>query len=305
MRRRRKGRKLDGILLLDKRSGISSNRALQEVKILLNAAKAGHTGSLDPLASGLLPVCFGQATRLSAFMLESDKDYQVDIRLGVTTATGDTEGEILQKKPVPNLEDQELLEILAKFKGSLQQVPPMYSALKKNGVRLYEIARRGLEVERKPRPISIYRLDLQELTGDKVSLKVSCSKGTYIRTLAEDIGMAIGCGGHVEQLRRTGIGRFSIDQSWTFARLQSIPSDKLSDCCLLPIDEAVANWPRVEFEEASVYDARHGQPVQAYDTPMEGWVRMYTSDSQFFGIGEVMPDQRIAPRKLFLNSSNC
>lgn len=303
MRRRSKGQKLDGILLLDKRSGISSNHALQEIKRLMNAAKAGHTGSLDPLASGLLPVCFGQATRLSAFILETDKKYRVDIRLGLTTTTGDAEGEIKKKLPVPDLDDAALSGLLRQFTGPISQIPPMYSALKRDGVRLYEIARQGLEVERKPRTITIYNMDLLEYSGDKISLDVTCSKGTYIRTLAEDIGESIGCGGYVENLRRIGVGCFDIEHSWTIDRLQSLPVGHRSDQCLLPMDQAVANWPRLEFAEESVYCASHGQAVEVSGPPAEGWVRMYTQDSQFFGVGEVLPDQRIAPRKLFLNST--
>ncbi len=299
MKRRSRGGELDGILLLDKTSGISSNQALLQVKRLFNAAKAGHTGSLDPLASGLLPVCFGQATRLAAFLLDSTKDYRVDVRLGRNTTTGDAEGQVKLERPVPELNDEELKAILGRFSGPISQVPPMYSALKRDGVRLYEYARNGIEVERSPRMVSIHQLDLLAYGSDRLSLRVSCSKGTYIRTLAEDIGEAIGCGGHVENLRRTAVGRFRSEASWTIDRLQSIAAESRNDQCLLPIDEAVANWPRLEFSRESVHSASQGRTVEASNPPPTGWVRMYTNDNRFFGVGEILPDRRIAPRKVF------
>ncbi|MGH8555876.1 MAG: tRNA pseudouridine(55) synthase TruB [Methylococcales bacterium] len=301
MKRRSRGIALDGILLLDKPSGVSSNHALQQVKRLFNAAKAGHTGSLDPLATGLLPVCFGQATRLAAFLLDNSKDYRVDIRLGLNTTTGDAEGKIKQQRPVPDFAHEELQAILGRFSGPISQVPPMYSALKRNGMRLYEYARNGIEVERSPRSVNIHQLDLLACSGDRLSLRVSCSKGTYIRTLAEDIGEAIGCGGHVEDLRRTAVGRFRSEDSWSVDRLQSLAAESRNDQCLLPIDEAVANWPKLEFSQESVHRASLGRAVEASDPPPQGWVRMYTRDNRFFAVGEVLPDRRIAPRKVFLD----
>jgi tRNA pseudouridine55 synthase len=302
--KRKRGRNLDGILLLDKPSGVSSNHALQQIKRLFNANKAGHTGSLDPLASGLLPVCFGQATRLAAFLLDSHKEYRVDIRLGLNTTTGDAEGEIKQRRPPPDLEDEMLEAMLARFRGRISQRPPMYSALKRDGVRLYEYARNGIEVERVPRPVTISRLDLLAYTGERLTLQVSCSKGTYIRTLAEDIGEALGCGGHVETLRRAGVGRFRSEESWTIEGLQSLPPENRDKRCLLPIDAAVSNWPRLEFAQDSVTCARQGRAVEASDPPAEGWVRMYTQANRFFGVGEILPDRRIAPRKLFLDNAD-
>ncbi|MGR9105587.1 MAG: tRNA pseudouridine(55) synthase TruB [Gammaproteobacteria bacterium] len=302
MTRRARGLRLDGVLLLDKVSGISSNFALQQVKRLFNADKAGHTGSLDPLASGLLPVCFGQATRLAAFLLDSSKEYRVDVRLGVNTTTADAEGEITRKRPVPDLTDSELREILEDFTGPISQVPPMYSALKRDGVRLYEYARNGIEVERNPRTVTIHKLELLACSGERMSLQVSCSKGTYIRTLAEDIGERIGSGAHVEQLRRTGVGRFRIEDSWTFERLHSMSAEQRVRDCLLPVDTAVGTWPKLEFAPESVHRAVQGRPVEACDPPRAGWVRMYTRDSLFFGVGEVLPDRRIAPRRLFLQN---
>jgi tRNA pseudouridine55 synthase len=288
--------------LLDKRSGISSNQALQEVKRLFNAAKAGHTGSLDPLATGLLPICFGQATRLSGFLLDTSKAYQVDIRLGSTTTTGDTEGEVLEQKPIPVLDESVLEPVLSALTGNISQVPPMYSALKQKGVRLYELARKGIEVERKPRTITIYDLEFLAYSGDLLSLRVSCSKGTYIRTLAESIGEAIGCGAHIDSLRRTGVGQFRIENSWTIQGLQAATSEGRESACLLPIDQAVGEWPRLELSAESAWSASLGQSVLAPDKSTEGWVRMYAPDSRFLGMGEVLPDKRIAPRKLFLRS---
>lgn len=301
MKRRNRGVELDGILLLDKPIGLSSNQALQQVKRLFNAAKAGHTGSLDPLASGLLPLCFGQATRLAAFMLDSHKEYRVEIRLGLNTTTGDAEGAIKQQRPVPDLRIEELEALLTRFNGPISQLPPMYSALKKNGVRLYEYARNGIEVERSPRQVTIYQLDLLACCGDRLTLQVRCSKGTYIRTLAEDIGEAIGCGAHVDQLRRIGAGPFRGEDSWRIERLQALAAENRIQECLLAMDEALGNWPRLEFSHESVCKASQGRTVEASDAPAQGWVRMYTQDNRFFGVGEVLADRWIAPRKLFLN----
>ncbi|MGH8475124.1 MAG: tRNA pseudouridine(55) synthase TruB [Methylococcales bacterium] len=304
MKRRKRGVGLDGILLLDKASGISSNQALQQVKRLFNAAKAGHTGSLDPLASGLLPVCFGQATRLAAFVLDRRKDYLVDIRLGHKTTTGDAEGEVILEGPVPHLSPEEVKAILDRFTGPIKQIPPMYSALKRDGIRLYEYARNGIEIERSARAVNIYELDLLDCSGDRLTLRVSCSKGTYIRTLAEDIGDEIGCGGHVETLRRTAVGGFRIEVAWSFDRLQALTSEQRNEQCLLPVDAAVSNWPRLELSRESVRNASQGRVIEASDPLPEGWVRMYTLDSQFFGIGQVLPNRRVAPRKVFLPSPN-
>jgi tRNA pseudouridine55 synthase len=301
VRRRHPGRPLDGLLLLDKPSGVSSNHALQQVKRLFAAAKAGHTGSLDPLASGLLPVCFGQATRLSAFLLDSYKSYRADILLGSTTTTGDAEGLIKRERPVPSLDEHRLRATLGRFVGPISQIPPMYSALKSAGVRLYEYARAGIEIERPARTVTIYELNLLAYSGDRLALQVCCSKGTYIRALAEDIGETIGCGAHLENLRRTGVGRFRIENAWTIDRLQALPAEIRDDQCLLPLDEAVANLPKLELATESVHCASQGKTVEVFDPPPPGWVRMYTQDSRFFGVGEVLPDRRLAPRKLFLN----
>ncbi|MEN9596898.1 MAG: hypothetical protein RL236_1332, partial [Pseudomonadota bacterium] len=197
MSKRTSGLNVHGIIFLDKRLGISSNKALQEVRRLFNANKAGHTGSLDPLATGLLPLCFGEATKVSPLMLDDDKRYQVTVKLGVMTDTGDAEGQIIETKPVPRLSLAEIQACLVKFTGAQAQVPPMYSALKHNGKKLYELAREGITIEREPRNITIYEINLLEFTPETLTLDVSCSKGTYIRSLAEDIGHDLGCGGTV------------------------------------------------------------------------------------------------------------
>lgn len=299
MRRRLKGRVIDGMLLLDKRSGVSSNHALQEVKRLLGAAKAGHTGSLDPLASGLLPLCFGQATKLSQFLLNTNKRYSVDIRLGVSTTTGDAEGEIIARSAVPELNKRTIESILKKFTGDITQIPPMHSALKHDGIRLYELARKGLSVDRKPRPITIHELMLVDYQEELLSLNVYCSKGTYIRSLAEDIGAVIGCGGFVHRLRRTAIGDFDISVAIDLETLKLMQTDTDRLNCLLPPDCVVRSMPLLEFSEESVFAIRQGQTVSMSKVRAEGLVRLYTEAQEFFGIGEVLSDQKVAPRRLF------
>lgn len=297
MRRRSKGRVVNGMLLLNKRSGVSSNHALQEVKRLFSAAKAGHTGSLDPLASGVLPICFGQATKFSQFLLNTTKQYIVDIRLGIATSTGDAEGEIISERSVPTLTESELQGLLKKFTGTIQQVPPMHSALKKNGVRLYELARKGIEVERKPRSVTIFDLSVEQYNCPILSLNVHCSKGTYIRTLAEDIGKTIGCGAVVASLKRTKVADFDISDCCELDQLNREDSDQRLSY-LLPLDRIVQSMPSVEFDNESVFHIRQGQAVLSSQAPARGWVRLYTQSHQFFGIGEVLPDKTVAPRRL-------
>ncbi|MDH5765707.1 MAG: tRNA pseudouridine(55) synthase TruB, partial [Gammaproteobacteria bacterium] len=206
--RKKKGRPVHGVLLLDKPLHMSSNHALQKVKRLYNAQKAGHTGSLDPLATGMLPVCLGEATKISAFLLDADKTYRFKCQLGTRTTTADAEGEVLETKPFEHITRSDIEKIIPQFMGDIEQVPPMYSALKKDGQRLYELARQGIEVERKPRPVTIYRLDLIDFSAGEVELEVQCSKGTYVRTLAEDIGHVLGCGAYVTSLHRTTVGPY-------------------------------------------------------------------------------------------------
>ena len=302
---KRKGRKISGMLLLDKPAGLTSNAALQDVKRLYQAAKAGHTGSLDPLATGVLPLCFGEATKFSQFLLDADKRYLTRIRLGVTTETGDADGEIVAESPVPDLTEDQVEGCLADFRGEIEQVPSMYSALKHRGQPLYKLARQGIEVERKTRKVTIRQLTLVEMTPDSLVLDIHCSKGTYVRTLAEDIGKVLGCGAHVVELRRLASGPFNIEQAVTLDHLMAL-NDEAGfdglDKLLLPVASAVAHWPAVELPEMSASYLRQGQPVLVAKAPTSGWVRIFSEsdndETEFLGIGEILDDGRVAPRKL-------
>ncbi|MFW5443347.1 MAG: tRNA pseudouridine(55) synthase TruB [Methylococcaceae bacterium] len=304
MSRRKSGRNVHGILLLDKRFGVSSNRALQEVKRLFNANKAGHTGSLDPLATGLLPLCFGEGTKVSAMMLDDNKRYQVVVKLGVMTDTGDAEGKIIEQKPVPEFSIDELESCLQIFTGEIDQVPPMYSALKHNGRKLYELAREGKTIERKARRITIFELKLLHATPDSLKLDVLCSKGTYIRSLAEDIGHKLGCGGTVVELRRTQAGQFNIADALTIEQCQKMDLDELMDC-LLEVDKPLDAIPAIELSTIQAALVKQGQQINTEKTaaePKQGMVRMY-SDQVFLGLGEMLLDGKLLPKKIFnLNS---
>lgn len=316
MSRRRRGRELNGILLLDKPLGLSSNQALQRVKYLFNAAKAGHTGSLDPEATGMLPLCFGYATRVSGLLLDADKTYQVTGRLGIRTETGDREGAIVEQLPVPALTSEQMDAFIAPFRGLVQQIPPMYSALKVAGKRLYELARAGETVERQPRAINFYRIDLLAFDGEFFELRVHSSKGAYIRTLIEDIGAAIGCGAVVTQLRRIGVGPWLVEPSlldtppscerlprlWTLEELtEQVKADEESaiNRVILPTDSALTSYPVVTLDADSAFHIRHGHPVFVANAPQTGWFCIYGPDDLFLGMGEVLDDGRVAPRRLF------
>lgn len=305
-RRRRVTRKVDGVLLLDKPVGITSNAALQQVKRLYQAAKAGHTGSLDPLAEGLLPICFGEATKLSQFLLNADKSYRFRCRLGITTTTGDAEGEVLQEKPVPSLTPEHIEAALQAFRGSIQQLPPMYSALKHQGRRLYDLARQGQVVERQPRTVMIHELRWLHLEADSLECSVRCSKGTYIRTLAEDIGQALGCGAHVTDLRRTALAAYQDQPLVSLSTVQTSAEQGLStlDALLSPLDSVLTDWLSVQVDDTSAYYLSTGQAVQVAKAPTAGWVKLYrllppSSAPQFLGIGEILDDGRVAPRRIF------
>lgn len=297
----RKGRAVSGILLLDKPTGMTSNAALQRVKSLFFAKKAGHTGSLDPLATGLLPICLGEATKVSAFHLNADKGYQVTIKLGQTTTTGDVDGEITQTWQVLALTQAQLEPILAGFVGEIAQIPPMYSALKRDGQPLYKLARKGIEVERKPRLITIYSIKLLGLRDDEIDLEVICSKGTYIRTLSEDIGEKLGCGGHVKVLRRIRSGEFDLSNSVTLEQLEAIrdqaPAESLDEL-LLPMDSALHDFPAVKLNTDMTRYVCLGQAVFVAKAPTAGLVRLYTSENEFLGIGHILEDGRVAPKRL-------
>jgi tRNA pseudouridine55 synthase len=293
-------RDISGILLLDKPEGLTSNAALQEVKRLYQARKAGHTGSLDPLASGLLPICLGEATKLSGYLLNADKTYRFVCRLGITTTTGDAEGEVLETRPVAGYTPAQVSAVLDRFVGTIEQLPPMYSALKIQGKRLYELARQGIEVERAVRTVTIHELRLLGLAGERLECEVRCSKGTYIRTLAEDIGAALGCGAHVAALRRTAVAPYDAARMVPLAELRARAERSLTalDELLLAPDSALADWPLVRLSDDAAYYLRAGSAVRAGMPQAQGWVRLYDASAHFLGIGEVLPDGRVAPRRL-------
>lgn len=288
---------LSGVVLLDKPVGLTSNSAVQRVRHLYSARKAGHTGSLDPLASGVLPICLGEATKLAGFLLDTDKRYRTMIRLGATTDTADATGQVIARAPVPALAADLLEGILDGFRGVIEQVPPMYSALKRSGVRLYELARRGIEVERESRRIEIHALRLLAYTDDTLELDVHCSKGTYIRVLAEDIGRALGCGAHMEALRRTAVGPWTLSGATTLDALQAFdPAERFEH--LAPLDLLVTDLPRVDCDPEASARLRHGQAVRVPCEPAGGPVRLYDAQGSFLGIGTACPDGTIAPRRM-------
>ncbi|MEM7016167.1 MAG: tRNA pseudouridine(55) synthase TruB [Pseudomonadota bacterium] len=300
-RRRSQGRNIHGVLLLDKPIGITSNDALQQAKRLFKARKAGHTGSLDKLATGLLPLCFGHATKVASFLLDADKRYHAVCQLGQTTETGDAEGEITSSRPVEHIQCADVEQILTQFLGSQEQIPPMYSALKRDGKKLYELARQGITVEREARPIEIYSLELMDFHEGSMTLDVSCSKGTYIRTLAEDIGEALGCGAHVSSLRRVSVGLLQDMISFeTLENLAQAGFEQL-DQTLMPIEDSLPDWPTVEVAGDMAYYMRQGQSMQVPQAPTEGWVRLFDKDTGFMGIGHILPDGRVAPKRLLIN----
>ncbi len=299
-RRRNRGRDVDGILLLNKPLGISSNDALQKVKYLYKAAKAGHTGSLDPLATGLLPLCFGEGTKVSAFLLDADKRYTVRIRLGETTATADAEGDVVERRPTDGITEEKLREVVEGFLGEIQQLPPMYSAVKHEGERLYKLARRGIEVERKLRTITIYELKLTSFELPEFELDVHCSKGTYIRTLAEDIGEELSCGAHVIGLHRTAVGPFDGEEMVSIDDLNaSLEVDRYSlDSFLKPIDCGLTDLPGVNLSDDAAYYLRLGQAVVVPKAPTNGRVRLYAPNDIFIGVGFIQDDGKVAPKRL-------
>jgi tRNA pseudouridine55 synthase len=296
-------RPVNGILLLDKPAGITSNAALQAVKKLYRARKAGHTGSLDPLATGLLPICFGEATKISGFLLDADKDYRVTCKLGERTTTGDAEGELLEQRPAEGITEKSVRRVMEGFIGDIEQIPPMYSALKHKGERLYKLARQGIEVEREARQVTILELELLDFSLPQVTFRVHCSKGTYVRTLMEDIGEMLGCGAHVVGLRRLGVGPFDDAGMMDMERLEALAAGGMSglaelDKLLLPLESGLAQWPGVRLSGDAAFYLRQGQPVLVPNAPTDGWVRLYEGETQFLGMGEVLDDGRVAPRRL-------
>ncbi|HSX20518.1 MAG TPA: tRNA pseudouridine(55) synthase TruB [Gammaproteobacteria bacterium] len=276
-------RKLDGVLLLDKATGVSSNRALQQVKHLFNAAKAGHTGSLDPLASGVLPICFGEATKFSRFLLDADKTYLVTAQLGVITDSGDSEGAIIAENPVPEFADADILRCIAAFKGSGSQVPSMFSALKHNGQPLYKLARQNITVDRPARDIYVHEYELLSRTHDTVTCKIKCSKGTYIRTMVEDLGNALGCGAHVTSLRRVQAGPFGIERCYAYTDLEYIED---LPGVLLPVESLLSGLPKVVLDETDAAAIRNGKQIHITSGAL-GLVSAFSADNNLLGIIEV------------------
>ncbi|MCB1842203.1 MAG: tRNA pseudouridine(55) synthase TruB [Halioglobus sp.] len=306
MARRRRGRPLNGILVLDKPRGMSSNQALQTAKRLFFAAKAGHTGSLDPLASGVLPLCFGEATKFSQYLLDADKAYASTFVLGVATTTGDAEGEVLTTQDASALDASQVEAALGAFRGAIEQVPSMYSAIKRDGQPLYKLARQGIEVEREPRRVVINHLEMRDYrpgTRAEVDVYLECSKGTYVRSLAEDLGVALGCGAHVCALRRTRSGPFGLEDSVSLATLEALKNnDQLAEMqgqgLLQPADSALGALPLVKLTESGGFYMRQGQPVQVPNAPCNGMVRVALESGEFLGVGEILDDGRVAPRRL-------
>ncbi|MFH4467570.1 tRNA pseudouridine(55) synthase TruB [Vibrio diabolicus] len=307
MARRRKGRPINGVILLDKPTGISSNDALQKVKRIYFAEKAGHTGALDPLATGMLPICLGEATKFSQFLLDSDKRYRVIAKLGERTNTSDSDGEVVETRPIDVTLDK-LEACIDKFRGESDQVPSMFSALKYQGKPLYEYARKGIEVPRESRKITVYEIVLHRFEGDEVEMEVHCSKGTYIRTIVDDLGEMLGCGAHVTMLRRTGVAKYPYEKMVTLEQLnelleqahrEELAPRELLDPLLLPMDTAVEDLPEVNLVPELADMVQHGQPVQVFGAPTEGSLRLTMGEERLFiGVGEMNEDGKIAPKRL-------
>ena len=297
---RGKGRNVNGIILLDKAKGESSNYALQRIKRLFHAKKAGHTGSLDPLATGVLPLCLGEATKISQFLLDSDKRYIAKVKLGERTDSGDSEGVVIDVQRRIDVDYDAVVQTLTKFEGEIKQLPPMYSALKHHGVPLYKLARKGISIKRKVRAVTIHKIGLMNFDNNIAEIDVTCSKGTYIRTLADDLGQELGCGAHVIELRRLQAGVFSIDQCRGSNELEKIKeSFGLSglDKVIVPMERAVEKLPEVVLASETARDIRNGQAVSFHELPKSGLVRLYEKEN-FIGIGIVNADGEVAPKRL-------
>lgn len=307
MAKNRKGRAINGVLVLDKPEGMSSNHALQRAKRIFNAQKAGHTGSLDPLATGVLPLCFGDSTKFSQYVLDADKAYLSRFQLGVATTTGDAEGEVIGEVDPSALTMAQIETALDKLRGEIEQVPSMYSALKHNGQPLYKLARQGQKIERKRRKVVIHKLEVLDFQlGPQawIDVEVACTKGTYVRSLAEDLGEMLGCGAHVSRLRRTVAEPYVLSQAITLEQLQELRDEERFaelDALLLPTDSPLQELPEVELDENTAHYLMMGQPVQTPGAPFDGEVRLRRSDGVFLGLGYIDDDGRVAPRRLCTN----
>ncbi|HAF01776.1 MAG TPA: tRNA pseudouridine(55) synthase TruB [Methylophilaceae bacterium] len=296
MQQKRVKRDVSGVLLLDKPLGFSSNQALQKIKWLYQAAKAGHTGTLDPLATGLLPICLGEATKFAQYLTDADKTYVATIKLGVTTTTADAEGEVIDTRPA-NFTNEQFQAACQQFVGEISQVPPMYSALKHEGKALYAYARAGIEIAREARQVTIRDIAINSLMGDVAQVTVTCSKGTYIRTLAEDIGNALGCGAHLIALRRITAAAYDLSQAVTVEQLESMTLET-RDRMLLAVDSAIECLPKMILNQDAAYYLMQGQPVWQSGKISEGDLRLYSENNQFLGLGFQQDDGKIAPKRL-------
>tara|TARA_R110002050_G_scaffold9504_1_gene33125 strand:+ start:272749 stop:273675 length:927 start_codon:yes stop_codon:yes gene_type:complete len=301
-RRNKKGRDITGIIIIDKPTGRSSNHVLQQVKRLFNANKAGHTGSLDPLATGVLPICLGEATKVSSYLLDADKQYHVTCQLGAVTDSGDSDGVVVSTSVIPEFTELDVLALLPAFIGELDQVPPMFSALKYQGQPLYKLARQGIEVERKSRRITIYDIKLLGITADSLTLDVRCSKGTYIRTLVEEISHALGSAGHVTMLRRVAAAGYMEHQALTIEQVMAKAENDMSalDQLLLPSENALPDWPSIELSDYMVAAIRQGQAIQVEQSFECANVRLFDPQQQFIGLAEMTETGRVQPKRVFV-----
>ncbi|PST95290.1 tRNA pseudouridine(55) synthase TruB [Photobacterium iliopiscarium] len=311
MARRRKGRPINGVILVDKPTGISSNDTLQKVKRIFFAQKAGHTGALDPLATGMLPLCFGEATKFSQFLLDSDKRYRVVAKLGERTDTSDSDGEVVETRAV-NVERDQLEACIDSFRGTTDQIPSMYSALKYQGRKLYEYAREGISIPRESRKITVYSVELLRFDNNEVEMELHVSKGTYIRTIVDDLGEKLGCGAHVTYLRRTGVSNFPYERMVTIEQLQALLDQAIADevepgtvldALLLPTDTAVQDLPEVNITAEAAVHVLHGNPVAAEVVPAEGTlVRITVAEAaEFIGVGTIDAKCMLAPKRVMAN----
>ena len=301
-RPRKRGRDIDGVFLLDKPQGMSSNDIMQKVKRLFQANKAGHSGALDPLATGMLPICLGEATKFSQFLLDADKRYVVTAKLGERTDTSDAEGQVVETRPV-NVETSQILTALEQFRGDILQVPTMFSALKHNGKPLYEYARAGITVEREARPITIFELNFIEYQAPFLTLEVHCSKGTYIRTLVDDLGEVLGCGAHVTVLRRIAVADYPAEKMMTWDALQALAEQGDLDQHLLPIDTAVSKLPALKLNAEQSKGIGFGQRVKfANEAKLRGQVRLFSDKNIFLGVALIDDNNVIRPQRLITQS---
>lgn len=305
IKRASRGESIDGVIVVDKPTGMTSNDVVQRVKKITHATKVGHTGSLDRLATGVLPLCLGQATKFSQYLLNSDKRYEVELELGRQTDTGDASGQVIAEHPVDQISDAQIESVLAQFRGELRQIPPMYSAIKKNGKPLHKLARKGIEIEREPRDIKVYANELiGRPSNDVLQLAVFCSKGTYIRTLVSDIGNTLGCGAHVANLRRTAVGAYELAEAVSIEAIRDAVEAGFLERLLKSVASTVSHWPTLNLNNIAAYYIRQGQQVSVDQNLTQQWVVLNETPSdsstktRFIGIGEVLDNGCVAPRRL-------